>query len=124
MRVSLFAVIVMAAGAAGMLTGCQTSIPVTTPESTPLAGLTPEKAAFSEALARYSEGLIHEYRDEFDAALTNYQAAIALDPDNEDLYLRMAMGLLHQKKNAEAVALIESLAERKPNSQKALPGWP
>ena len=110
----------MAAGAAGMLTGCQTSIPVTTPESTPLAGLTPEKAAFSEALARYSEGLIHEYRDEFDAALTNYQAAIALDPDNEDLYLRMAMGLLHQKKNAEAVALIESLAERKPNSQKAL----
>ena len=120
MRLSLLAVIVMAAGTAGMLTGCQTSVPVTAPESTPLAGLTPERTAFSEALAQYSEGLIHEYHDEFDAALTNYQAAVALDPDNEDLYPRMPMGLLHQKKNAQAVALIESLAERKPKSQKAL----
>ena len=120
MRVSLIALIVLAVGTVGMLAGCQTSVPVTAPESTPLAGLTPEGAAFSEALARYSEGLIQEYHDDFDAALTNYQAAIALDPDNEDLYLRMAMGLLHQKKNAEAVALIESLTERKPKSKKAL----
>jgi len=79
-----------------------------------------ERREFAEALALFSEGLIHEMHKDFDAALSSYRQAIALDPENEELYFRLAMGLLHERRNEEAVYAMEQLAERRPRSPKVM----
>lgn len=101
--------------------GCRTSTPppssVDIPETMP--ALSPEEIARSSALALYSQGLIDEYNDDFAGALSNFQQAVALDPDNEELNLRVAIGLLQQKKLDEALALVESFAANHPDAEKA-----
>ena len=101
--------------------GCRTSSPTSTavdiPETVP--ALDPEEAARASALALYSQGLIDEYNDDFAGALSNFQQAVALDPDNEELTLRVAIGLLQQKKQDEAIAVVESFAGSHPGAEKA-----
>ena len=79
-------------------------------------------------LAHYAQGLLHDLDREYDAALTNYLRAVELDPANEELNFRIAMGLLQQKRTDEAIALMEDLAARKPDSRQrpglAGPGLP
>lgn len=102
--------------------GCQTA-PMSPAARRPAHGphyIPQKQQAFAEALALFSQGLIHEMHKEFDAALANYRQAIELDPDNEELYFRLAMGLLHQRRNDDAVAIMERLVEWKPESTKAL----
>ncbi|HBA82495.1 MAG TPA: hypothetical protein DCZ95_00230 [Verrucomicrobia bacterium] len=122
MRTSSFVVGILWCGAAWISGGCQTAqgpdLPVQEPGGT--LTISKEGQARAEALAYYSEGLIREFNDEFDAAFSNYQEAVRRDPDNEELALRMAMGLLQQKRNQEAIDTIETLTKRKPDSKKAL----
>jgi len=111
------------AAAAGILAGCRTP-PSPAGDATAdipaRLSLPRESAAFAEALAYFSQGLIYEYHDEYGAALTNYQRAVALDPENEELHLRLAMGLLQQKRGAEAVAVMDRFVARRPQSRKGL----
>ena len=76
--------------------------------------------ALATALAYFSQGLISQIHKDYSAALTNFMYAIEYDPDNEELYFRVAMGLIHQQRKEEAVATMETLCERKPKSAKAL----
>ncbi len=72
------------------------------------------------ALARFSKGMMDEYNSDLSGALSNYIAAAQLDPDNEDLQMRIAVGLLQQKRQDEALASVEAFSRRQPKSQKAL----
>jgi tetratricopeptide (TPR) repeat protein len=103
------------------LTGCQTArvnyeVGVTAPE----AVLGEDQRAFAEALALYSQGLIYELHRDYEAALAYYSRAVELDPENEELYFRIATGLLRQNRNGEAVQRMEELAGKRPKSPKAL----
>ena len=107
----------------GILVGCQTLEPPTPGVSavdTTLPALDEDSARFAEVLARYAQGLIHDFNQQYDAALTNYLQAVELDTSNEDLNLRIAMGLLQQRRNDEAVRVMEALVRREPESGKAL----
>lgn len=98
--------------------GCQTSSwKADIREKMP--GLDPAKAARASALAHYSQGLIDEYNDDLASALSNFQQAVMLDPDNEELNLRVAFGLYQQNKQKEALAVVESFASRHPDAEKA-----
>jgi tetratricopeptide (TPR) repeat protein len=81
--------------------------------------LSPERAAFAEALAAYAQGVSEETRRDFDAALAHYQRAAELDPANEELHFRIAMALLQKNRTAEAISTIERLCERYPKSERA-----
>lgn len=85
----------------------------------PAHGLSPERAARAEALARYSRGLSMEWNREGEQAFSNFQAAARLDPDNEELQFRVALGLLQQQRSEEAIELMQRLAKRHPRSQRA-----
>ncbi len=105
-----------------LLVGCQTprvdAPPI--PEEGATLELSPEAAQFADVLANYAQGLIHDSNRNYDAALTNYLQAVELDASHEELSLRIAMGLLQQKRNDEAVRLLETLVDRRPESPKAL----
>ncbi len=122
MRIAGFALTSLLLGAAWMCGGCRT-IPDggdVVAEPGGVLFLSEEGSTRAQALAYYSAGLIREFYDEYDAAFSNYQEAVRLDPDNEELALRMAMGLLQQKRNQEAIETIEALSRRRPESRKAL----
>ena len=101
--------------------GCRTPPPASPPadnqETVP--ALTAEEVARADALARYSQGLISEYNDDLSGALSNFEQAAALDPDNEELTLRIAIGLLQQKKQDEALSVVESFAKKHPDAEKS-----
>jgi tetratricopeptide (TPR) repeat protein len=101
--------------------GCRTSPPAPPPVDTQetMPALDPAEVARASALARYSQGLIDEYNDDLPGALSNFQQAVALDPDNEELNLRVAIGLLQQKRQDDALAVVESFAKNHSNAQKA-----
>lgn len=82
-------------------------------------GLPPERAAFADALAHFSRGISHEWGHDTSAAYSNFQQAAQLDPDNEELQFRAALGLLQQRRTDEAVAVMERLARRHPRSERA-----
>jgi tetratricopeptide (TPR) repeat protein len=117
-RIRLWPALVVTAFALG---GCRTPPDTQGFSAAPadLPGLAPAPAARAEALARFSRGLIAEYNRDFPTALSNYQAAVKFDPNNEDLLLRIAIGLLQEKKLDEALALVEDLSRRHPESERA-----
>jgi tetratricopeptide (TPR) repeat protein len=104
------------------LVGCQTldTAPPVRAVDAPPPPLGEEETRFAEVLALYARGLIHDFQQEPDAALTNYLQAVELDTSNEDLHLRIARGLLQQERNDEAVRIMEALVRREPESNKAL----
>lgn len=104
----------------GVLVGCRALSPTPAEPMPPGPGrsLDPEQAVWSDVLAYYSQGLIHDLHREYDAALTNYLHAVELDPDNEPLTFRIAMGLLHRKRTDEAIQLMEQLKARRPDSDR------
>lgn len=81
--------------------------------------LPPDRAAFAEALARYGAGISQEWNRDGEAASSNFLRAAELDPDNEELQFRVALGLVRDQRSAEAQDLMERLARRKPNSERA-----
>ncbi|MFH0954300.1 MAG: tetratricopeptide repeat protein [Verrucomicrobiota bacterium] len=114
--------LLMAAGAAWFLAACQTPVEEPRLEEPPtqVEALGPAERARAEALTYYGLGLIDERKRNFSGSLSNYQKALTFDPENEELHLRVAIGFLQQKRQAEAVELLESLARRHPRSEKAL----
>ena len=109
----------------GVLAGCQSADPDVSKyseskEEVPLRELSGDDQVFAEVLARYACGLIHEYHREYEGALESYLLAVELDPDNEELNFRIAMGLLRQKRTKEAIRIIEAVLERDPESSHAL----
>jgi tetratricopeptide (TPR) repeat protein len=108
-----------------MIAGCQSAGPGLSefPETEgeiALVELSADDKIFAEVLARYAQGLIHEYQREYESALENYLLAVELDPDNEELNFRIAMGFLRQKRTKEAIRIIEAVLERDPKSTHAL----
>ena len=98
--------------------GCQSAAPEGGAATPP--ALSPERAAFSEALAQYSMGIANENARDYDAALTNFMRAAELDPDNEELHFQLAMALIQKKRYDEALSVMEKISTRKPHSEKAL----
>lgn len=124
MRVSRTISRVLLVFVTGILVGCQSAGPGVSEfseseESIPLEEISEEDRIFAEVLARYARGLIHEYQREYDGALENYLLAVELDPDNEELNFRIAMGFLRQKRTKEAIRIIEAVLERDPESGHA-----
>lgn len=100
-----------------LVSGCATAY-----RPGPGEGAAPElesASAFSEALARYSTGLALEWQNDEAASFSNFLRAAELDPDNEELQFRVALGLVHQQQGEEAVAIMERLAKRHPKSERA-----
>ena len=82
-------------------------------------GLPPDRAAFAEALARYSLALSQEWNRESAPAFSNFLRAAELDPTNEELQFRVALGLIREQRHDEARDLMERLAQRRPKSERA-----
>ncbi len=85
----------------------------------PAGGLPPDRAVFAEGLARYSLALSQEWNSEGAAAFSNFLRAAELDPDNEELQFRVALGLVREQRPGEARGLMERLAQRRPKSERA-----
>lgn len=81
--------------------------------------LSPERAAFADALAHYAAGLSREWNDDSEGALTNFLRAAELNPDDEELQFRVALILLREQRGGEAAELMRNLAARKPQSAQA-----
>jgi len=105
------------------ITGCTTTgnPPAANPDTPPpLARLSRRDSATADALAHFSEGVMAEYSRNYPAALSNYMDAVRYDPENEDLNLRIVIGLLQQKREAEALKTAEAYSRRHPKSEKSL----
>lgn len=87
------------------------------PKLPPLSEAAQKRA---EAYARYSFGLSLEQQNNIPGALSNYQRAAELDPDNEPLQLRIAVLLLQEKRTQEAIALLERLVAGPKVSERPL----
>ena len=66
------------------LSGCATPEQAAPPADAdrPVPALSPESSSRAEALALFSQGLIDEQQRNPAAALTKFQQAVQLDPDN------------------------------------------
>jgi len=78
----------------------------------------PEPDPLSESLAFFSTGLLYEMNANMAAAISNYYAAIQLDPDNESLYVMAAERLMRQLDRDDAESLLLHYAETHPKSAK------
>lgn len=94
--------------------------PVVEPGPTAALTLSPEGAARAQALAFFSKGILDERNRRYEAALSNFQAAAILDPDREELGLRIALLMIQQRRVDEAVRVMEDLYRRHPGSEKVL----
>ena len=79
-----------------------------------------ESARFAKALAYFSQGVLAQSQDDAPAAISNFQQAVQLDPDHEELHFRLSMVLLQQRRPKEAEAVLRSYLGRHPDSEKAL----
>lgn len=80
--------------------------------------LPPEQTAFAEALASYSQGLLEALQGNSDGAVRGFLQAVTLDPDYDELYLRLAAEHLRRNESDQAVRVIERLVDRKPKAYK------
>ena len=99
------------------LAGCRTSSPATPPAVNQeiVPALDAEDTARADALARYSQGLIDEYNDDLPGALSNFQQAVALDPDNAAYLDTLGWVYYQQGRYAEALELLERANELRPD---------
>jgi len=103
--------------------GCRTVPPpvvIVNPEAPDLAALSAEGQARADSLACYAKGLLDERRRDYASALSNFQAAARLAPDNEELALRVALLLLQQRRVDEAVGVMDEATRHQPDSDKIL----
>lgn len=108
------------------LAGCQSRPPASEPSgqakpkvlragqrwNARLLGLSPEDERQAEAHARFAAGVVAEYSDDPEGALVHFKAAIAQDPDNEELTLDVARKLIELRRLPEARQLLEQSARR------------
>lgn len=112
---------------AGLFTGCvsDTGSISTSSGVVPLSDISeqrrePVREGFAEALAHFSRGLTHEFREEREAAIGQFRLAIEKDPDNETLYLLTSRRLMDLGERDEALELMERWVERSPENTA---GW-
>jgi tetratricopeptide (TPR) repeat protein len=120
-RLVQHALVVCLSVAAGGCAALRGSAPDPQPTAEPASPgpLPPDREAFAEALARYATGISYEWNRDGAAAASNFLRAAELDPDNEELQFRVALGLVRDQRGAEALELMERLARRRPNSERA-----
>lgn len=102
---------------------CLVAASCTTGRPTDQGGSLPPSAEAdqrAESLARFGQAMVDERAGRPVESVSNLLAAVKLDPDNGDLRFRTALGLLQQKRNGEAQALLLDWTSRQPDSEK---GW-
>jgi tetratricopeptide (TPR) repeat protein len=112
----------LCAALAGALASSCVAVRAPETEPAPVTLSAPDEASIAraEGLASFAQGVIQEYHGDFAGAISNYQVAAAADPDNEELQLRVAVGLIQLRRPEEAAAAMEDLARRKPRSERTL----
>ncbi len=113
-----------------LLAGCRTPpVPLAAPPASAAADVPPAVAPLSaegqrraQALAAFARGRLAELGKDNADAVEHYLAAAQLEPDNEQLQMKTAQGLLQQSRNQEALTILRDLAARHPASDRAL-GW-
>ena len=123
MLIRWMSVVWIVAGSAGGLCGCQSVRPTGHAAADTLAqplALSAEGRCRAEALAAFGQAQLDELNKDPAAALARYQQAARLEPDNESLQMKVALGLLQRQSNQEALSILESLVRRHPRSEQAL----
>jgi len=115
-----------------LLAGCRTPpapaptspTPATAAADQPaaVAALSPDGQRRAQALAEFARGRLAELGKDNADAVEHFLAAAQLEPDNEQLQMKTAQGLLQQNRNQEALEILRNLATRHPESERAL-GW-
>jgi tetratricopeptide (TPR) repeat protein len=64
----------------------------------------------AEAHARYSAGVVFEFREDVDSALVEFERAAMLDPGDETMILDVSRRFLHYKKPEKALEVLQAAA--------------
>ena len=80
------------------------------------ADLSPAQTRHAEALAEYATGVSAEFRGEMDDALSRYQRALQLDPQNTALAVRLGQIYATRRDITNAVSVLESSVKANPNN--------
>ena len=94
--------------------------PTATSSSTRQSSLPPAQEQRAEALAEYATGVSEEIRGDLDAALTRYQHALELDPQNTRLAVRLGQIYASKRDLTNAVNVLETSLKASPNSTELL----
>jgi len=70
----------------------------------------------AEALAYYSQGLIHQMQDRHAQATECFLKAIEHEPGRHSLYMIAAMSCIRQQQPDQAIAIIQQLCDREPKA--------
>lgn len=89
------------------------------PESSALASPSGDVSARASALAYYGLAVSQEWNRQGAEAFTNFVRAAELAPDNEELQFRVALGYIREQQPEQARAVMQRLAERRPQSDRA-----
>ena len=76
--------------------------------------LSPDAQARAEAMAHYAAGRLYELRQDFERAITEYEAALKLDPGQSELAAKLGAEYLRRKQNDKAMELLERAAKANP----------
>lgn len=77
--------------------------------------LTPTEETFSEALAHYATGIIHDLNREPDEAIAHYRDALSRDPSNPLLYEYLSQRLATLGRRTEAIAVLQQWIDQDAN---------
>ena len=102
-------------GAAALLAGCRTTLPLTK------NGISAARqdAAMSEALANYGTGVLREGQRDT-GAISNYLRAVELEPGLPSLYLRVAAQYIRHGEKDKAISIMEEACRANPRSADAV----
>ena len=78
--------------------------------------LSPEEQKFAEALAHYSQGLIHVWHNESSEALQEWKEVVRLDPSRTELRDRIAQEYLRKKDFKKMAEVLEIETRQDPKS--------
>lgn len=94
-----------------VFTGC-TTLPSGSSEA-------PSAEFRTQALAHFSQGLLHEMNRDPVRANESFLRAIEKNPDRSELYIRTAFNQLRMQKTEEAAATMEKLVEQRPKDPES-----
>lgn len=80
--------------------------------------LSPERERQACALAYYSEAVRDQLNGDYASSLSNFVQAVTLDPDADEIYMRIALEQLRRGQSADARATLKLLCHRKPTSYR------
>jgi tetratricopeptide (TPR) repeat protein len=124
-HISIARGLLVAAGMVLACAGCRT--PSVSPADSPATNdvvavrvyAHPNSKDFARALAYFGTAVSDQLNADYTGALSNFLAAIEIDPYNEELHLRAAVVYLQLNRPDDAVAIIEELIAKRPDSGNA-----